>query len=836
MNNGKYLSGHFRKEIRFSLILLFTMLCGCVWIFRDYLFGNKIMVFTDIGSDTLNAYIGHFCTVIGHIQNGTFTFYDLNFGLGTNLFCLNLFDPFFALTILIGLVLGTAHMLIYLVAVHILKILAAGFLFSLFLKEHSLRPLSRWTACMCYAFSGYLLLWGQHYEFGTSVVYLPLLLLAAERFLKGKKGGCFLPAAVFFSAVYSVYFTYMSLAFLGFYILFRTGFMERISPGVRVRRILSAYLMMLLGLGMGMAVFLPTAKILTDVSFRLSSRPGTMGSRLGQLFSLEAPDYYRTLIKRFLSINFGNIPGGSPQTEYFGYTNYYEDPAPFTSAFTVLACLQYLFRLPFESVSRRKKACGLLGGITILAVVGLRLGGIAFNGFVPATYRYFYVLLPVLLLCAAFTFDRIREGQRISITALAIGTVWMAWGYAQALRDVTLPEHRANVYVQILCGVTMSLVLIGYGIRNRRKPAAENRLKRARRFPILPCLLACSVFVSLIADGAASFEARRGIQKDDEVFFRELYSQDIADGLAWLAQYEAENGRSDPYRVEKDFNSGTHSQDSMIQGYRGISTYNSILNQYTYDFFHTCYPEWINEAPLHLLYWNMPGDGWSAAFMGIRYLFSRNVRLDPEYFDTLPRCGRIGLFENKRESVFGRFFLNSYSEESLKELCNSDTRQVLLGRGIALESGKKLEGITELLDEKAYGSFEMTETIEDRISREILPKPGAPVIGDPDIGQAVLDRIVKDSHVTGTVETAADGYVLLMIPYEGGWALTIDGEKEELLKGDLGFLAFPVQAGTHRFALEFTPPGLKTGGWISAVCWSVYLLLLFAAARARKTR
>lgn len=65
-----------------------------------------------------------------------------------------------------------------------------------------------------------------------------------------------------------------------------------------------------------------------------------------------------------------------------------------------------------------------------------------------------------------------------------------------------------------------------------------------------------------------------------------MYRVDLADCLNYLKE-------NDPtfYRVEKDYISGTVSMDSSGQGYRGISTYNSVMNGNVKEFVETCYPE-----------------------------------------------------------------------------------------------------------------------------------------------------------------------------------------------------------------------------------------------------
>ncbi len=843
------------KERSARLLLLAAIAAGCLFVFRDYLLGERIMVYTDVGSDTLQQYIAQFTTVVNHLREGTFRFYDLNFGMGTNILCLNLFDPGFLLTAAAGLVLGTAHMLIYLVVVHILKILAAGWLFYLFLSEFSLSIPAKWAASFAYAFNGFLLIWGQHYQFGTPAVYLPLILLFTERFLRGKKSGVFLPVTVFLSAMLSVYFTYMTLIMAGFYTLFRMGMEEEMSLGEKVRKALGAYACMILGLGMGLGIFLPTARILLGVSERLDGADRSLGRLLRMCFSADKKAYYEVLGKRMVSSNLDSFVSLNGKVQYTGYKNYYEDPELFTSTLTVFLCLQYLtglFRM--RQVSRRRKVTGYLAAGLMALMTGLKMGSIVMNGFVPYTYRYLYVLLPAVLLCAAWTWDRIREGHPLSAAGLAAGIIFLAWGYREGFGNLSDKGLRLNLYCQIICSAVTTGVLLALLVRSRQKAGAGGKpLARAGTAGVL---LGAAVIVSVLSDGRISYSERETLMKTDEggqYFFHSMYSQDIQDALAYTRDSE-----KTPFRVEKDYSSGTFSMDGLIQGYRGISVYNSILNKNLKEFFSVCYPEWLIQNKLHILYRAMPGDGWAAAFLGIRYFLSEHEALDSNYFLTQARFNDVYVHKNKREAELGWFFTRAYSEASLKKYWSKETRQLLLGRGIALKDAPELKDLNELMEPKAYSGYddygiegtfydtypgrreEVKTALREHASGSdslLLPLPGEPVISDPDIGRVITDPIRYDDTITGTVEALQDGYVLFMIPYEEGWTLTVDGERAKLLRGDLGFLAWNAPSGSHTFRLHFTPPGLIPGMRAGMICWAVYLLwIVYIAVRASKGR
>lgn len=75
-----------------------------------------------------------------------------------------------------------------------------------------------------------------------------------------------------------------------------------------------------------------------------------------------------------------------------------------------------------------------------------------------------------------------------------------------------------------------------------------------------------------------------------------------------------------------------------------------------------------------------------------------------------------------------------------------------------------------------------------------------------------------------------------MIPYEKGWSLTIDGEKAELLRGDIGFLACEVPEGDHTILLTFEAPGLKAGTIGSVLFWILFAQSRLLTIRKNKTR
>lgn len=814
------LSGFCQSPDVRALCFLFLLLsASCSFIFRDYLYGNDLMIFNDIGSDTWQQYIMNYTSIVNHLRDGSFSLWDFNNGLGINQFNFNLFDPFLMLLYGVGVVLGPAHMLLYINVIQILKIMVAAFAFYWFLSQFSFSVLSKMITSYAYALNGFLLVWGQHYQFGTVVIYFPLMLLFCEKFIQKKKGKALFPVMVFLCGIYSVYFTYMCLAATGLYLLFRILMLDGLTWKERIQRFLLGCAEMIMGVGMSLVVFLPMAEVLLDVSSRLESDGTGLLDFLRQCFTPYSRKFYLSMLKRMFSSNLQNGYGLAKGPQQY-VMNYYEDPVLFCSTLAVFLNVQFLAVLRKADMTKRAKR--VLYGVAALILVGtaLPVGGTVFNYFTLPTQRYTFVLMTVFLLLMAWMWDYMRKGGKLNLVLILAVTALMGWAYWCGYEQAGFQEYRTNILILTVTGIltAVCLTLLCF-------------LKDTQIRNVILGVMGVVLVVNVVSEGGINYQNRVTMKKTDvpaevmvqetqryeemrtsydkeikyraeiekpQDFFREMYRVDLADCLNYLKE-------NDPtfYRVEKDYISGTVSMDSSGQGYRGISTYNSVMNGNVKEFVETCYPELFFADHNHYTFWNNVDDNWLAAFLGVKYILSGNGEPDETKYKLLDQVGSLYIHENVLDAQTAHFYTQDISEESLKELCTEENREELLGEAIALEDGTEIGDASEIQTLKS----EEQETAEQNSS-------------------VTLDAPQKDSVVTGSVHAEADGYALFMIPYEKGWSLTIDGEKAELLRGDIGFLACEVPEGDHTIRLTFEAPGLKAGTIGSVLFW-----ILFAQSR-----
>lgn len=70
-----------------------------------------------------------------------------------------------------------------------------------------------------------------------------------------------------------------------------------------------------------------------------------------------------------------------------------------------------------------------------------------------------------------------------------------------------------------------------------------------------------------------------------------------------------------------------------------------------------------------------------------------------------------------------------------------------------------------------------------------------------------------------------DKFIVLNVPYDDGWSLTINGEKQKIYKAQSGFIGFVNQKGNNHISLNYFTPGLKKGLIISGGATFIFLTI-----------
>lgn len=85
----------------------------------------------------------------------------------------------------------------------------------------------------------------------------------------------------------------------------------------------------------------------------------------------------------------------------------------------------------------------------------------------------------------------------------------------------------------------------------------------------------------------------------------------------------------------------------------------------------------------------------------------------------------------------------------------------------------------------------------------------------------------SSTKVSGRIKADDTGYLILSMPYEPGWRITVDGKETQPQLFEGLFLSLPMTDGSHNIELTFMPKGLYAGGCISLVSLLIFLLCLY---------
>lgn len=890
------------------LWLWLLILGGCLLVFHNYILGNETLVFGDVGSDTKNQYIMWYNSVVNHLREGTFSGWDFHNGFGVNVFIMNLTEPFAVLVHFLGVLLGPEQITRIMVYVHILKMLLAGTACYYFLSVYSATERAKLLASFLYAFNGYLMVWGQHYQMGSFLVWLPLLLLFIEKTLQNWRN---FPGVALFSGIIILggyYQGYMIMLCCGIYVCLRVLLYDDRAWKKKWSFFLLEAGSMGFGLLMGALNLLPSLAMITGSSSRLDFQTPLL-QRILDSFAPWPRDYYKTLMYRLFGNNLQGAGNG-----FVGYANYYEAINLFFSTLFLILLAQYVLTIHRQNKTALQKAAQYIGVAAAVFCITIPAGSLAFNGFAYGFSRQTFLLMPFFALICAKMLDQILEERKISWLGLAGAAGAILVVYTKAYRNTADVNYRTNALMLGLTGIAMVVILA----------AAVWRNTDARRYQACCNLLVLALFVNVISDTALCYRYRDTVKKDDAGYYEETYHSSVNRALAWL---KAEDNTF--YRVEKDFDTASGCMDGLAQNYSGVSTYNSAQNGNIVEFVSRLWPQFLTGYDNnHYDFSNTVREYPMASLSGVKYLLSKSEKLNIPGYELYHQIDDISIYRNTGADSIGKIFTKTVSSQEAEQvLKDTDTWDLLssvlivdeeTSYGISADELEKYrkQAVGDLVDwdradlnvltrtgdgletegqvitlplktkqlsgyENASVEFDLatdagteieirmngqspniryqyggesgyrllvpadTQTIEIRIVnpgihtaiRNLTFYGTDSTYEFPDAGRVVIQAPEKDSLLTGTVEADQDGMLLLAIPFQDGWSIYLNGEKQEMVRGDYGFLACQVKAGTYELRAEYRVPLLRAGTIISAVSWILWLavtFLIFWGGRSRR--
>jgi uncharacterized membrane protein YfhO len=102
--------------------------------------------------------------------------------------------------------------------------------------------------------------------------------------------------------------------------------------------------------------------------------------------------------------------------------------------------------------------------------------------------------------------------------------------------------------------------------------------------------------------------------------------------------------------------------------------------------------------------------------------------------------------------------------------------------------------------------------------------------------QSPLQNIKQSNNtIEGNITLDEKRIMVFSIPYSKGWSGYVDGEKVELLKGNVMYTALQLEAGEHQIVLRYETPFIKTSCFITIIAFLIVIgIIIFNKASKRK--
>ncbi len=772
------------------LILLFTaVFLTCLVLFKSFLVGNKLFLFRDIGSDTFYSYYRFYYFLAEQIHNLEFSFWSFKMGVGTSVLTLYafLYDPFS----LVYFIAGPENVSFLLVYVYILKIILSALFTYFYFTYIKVGAIPAVICSFLFAFNGYLMLWGQHYFFSSSVVFLPLLLLALERFMSEGKWLLLLSTKALL--LLNIYFFYQIFIFVITYYLFRFYFDYGFDMKFFLRTTGKFIIIFFLAVGLVAVFIFPEYHLLKS-----SPRTSTEGimSIFRMQFLFNSYDYYFSIFSRLFSNNLQGI-GSS----YIGFLNYYE-------SMQLYCGLLFLVTFPqaFILFDRKRKIVISVGIFIVLVFLIFPFFARIMNGFQYATYRWGYNIIFVELILLASMLKEIFEKREVNykllittIFILLISLVFINHRYANELAI-----YQYNV---IKTWKSIAFILV-YGA------VLFFLTKNVFTKYVALAILIMTLSVEMVSEHSDTFGKRnvltKGMEADKEALLNNQeidlfgYTNDV---IKYLESIDDTFFRVEKNRWISSMN------DSVVQDYMGMDSYNSLNTPSYFEFIDTLNIPPVPNAPANL---RMNILGWTslqrpdlANLLSVKYHLTKTEEVIPETSKFLKTIGDIHVFKRTEALPFGFVYDKYLDREKYFSMENITERDNLLQFGFLPSIDQNMELISEKFDGLTCSATEFDPCPSRRLNVMKMTK-------------------FSDDDISGNINLEADGMLFLSIPKDSGWHATVNNEAVDIYKINAGFSGLLLGKGQHIIDLKYFPPLLKEGLIITIL---TILILIFWSSK-----
>lgn len=775
-------------------LLAAVLVLGIAVVYGNYFLGKSSFAYQDLGSDTAHQYVPYYLNLLDSVRNATFGLWNFDYGLGTSFMSYQSWtlDPFNLMLVPLGLLLGNSKLAFILVLIQALKILVCGFVFDHILTRYCELPTSRILGSALFAFSGYLMLWGQHYWLGSVIVMATVVTLAIELMLERWSVPRFalLGVSVAVTVMMSTYSGFMVMLYAATYAALRTVSVKDCRCFMDwLRAFAPLAVPVICGLLVSCLTVVPYATLLLGESSRVTGSAedtSTASKILGYLTGFVPLRWIPAILSRLLGdgliVTMSDFPDALvPATESIDVVNTYEF-IQLGFGCGVVVLLGLFMHWAAKELNRREQVLiGIAAALCVLYCFNYFLPAFS-NIFVNPKYRSAFALAFPICIAMAVGFEkRIASGQ-VARVPLAAGHVLTVALLVYTLANAQDGRTESAMY---LCMAVLLAVLTCVA-------AKKPELRSIAVVGVLAVAVASSVVDAFFVTNNRVWATPENFPAQTE----NEGSQETEQALAWISE------QNDGFvRVEKLYVDWTRLSDGLVQGYAGVASYNSTLDSDVIDFYHELWPNMLVGSSAYQEFVNDPDHQALLQQLGVKYLLAREelgwdwVTLEASFGST-----RIYKVTGARSVLNVR--TGAIAESDLEGLDAESKEQMLAACAIVPDDVAE-----DLASAGTQDVPETTEVIIDENGRPTSDEPGTPQL-----------ELTGASRITGTFKALANNSVAcLAVPHTNGWVVKVDGQEIDTYRANYGFIGFTVSEGKHTIEAYYEAPNVKVGAALAAI-------------------
>ena len=776
-------------------VLCATLAAACALVFNDFLNNQKIYLFKDIGSDSVNIYFPWLVHLSDYLRENGLPGWTFSQGLGQNFFPFCFGDIF---SLILAFFISKPYLPYGIVWMECIKIILCGIMFFCYLQEMKINRSVSVLCAFLYSFCGYVIVGGCWTIFSAEALYAAVILYGFERWLNRGEWLWFV-AGLTCMSILQPFFLFLYALFFMTYIPVRYIEVRQDSWGNFSVFVLKTAGYAALGVAVGAYQVLPDVLQYLE-SPRVGGEAGLAAGLLGRpVFALS--DGWLMFSTVFRSFGSDILGTGS---KYTGWMNYLESPLFYCGIICLVAFPQIIQSLINIKL---KTAYALFLAVWTIPLIFpfFRYFFWAFSGNYFRTLSL--VIVIILLLCTARSLDYIASTGTLNRKVLAVTVVsllFLLYAPPRQFTDGINPSIQMWVGLLICTYAALLLTLT---------------VNRSRRAVSIVIMLFC--FVEMVVF------SHRTVNDRNVITSRELdqktgYNDYTVDAVKLIK----ENDKGF-YRINKSYSSGPaiHKSinDAKVQGYFGTSSYSSF-NQISYVRF---------LAALNVIYdkneietrWITGLENRQILFSLVsgRYLLGRQSQNDFQGigYAEIAKVGDVHIYQNQYALPLGFTYDHVLDEQTFLKL-----------QGL-LKDLSLLKGCVIASDDKAMADF-------PRIVPVYIPPEHILVHVNTDLNARRSEKLIlttfTENRILGNITVPRPRVLFLSVPYDKGWHAKVNGTETPVHRVNVGFCGLVIPSGSSSVEFYFIPRLMRLGAVISLLAIVLVIVLQRSDRRKIKAR